>query len=136
MTTRFDEAKTKEEVLLDKAIAALERTHPEQKIDAMADYLVALRYLEQIKSIETKPLVTSLKRLYIYPNRPEHNEFLIELHDFKEILHETRIHTILTTKESSKLAQKGAKQLGEGQGPKKWPWVLMALLVLIFLLKK
>jgi len=135
MTAKFDEVKSKDEKLIDKAIAAVERTHPEQITDAMGDYAIALQHLSQVGDLEIKPIIDSLKRLYVYPNRPEHNSFLIDLHDLKEVMQELRIDAVLATREKAKLARRGVKQLGEAGGSKKWPFFLVMAIAIFILFK-
>ena len=133
---KFDTAKSNDEIQVDLAIAAVERTHPEQITDAMGDYAVALQHLSKVKDMEIKPIIKSLRRLYVYPNRQEHNEFLVDLHDLKEVMQELRIDLVLSTREKAKLAQSGAKQLGEAGGSKKWPFFLVMAIALFILFKK
>ena len=133
MTTNFDEKKSKMERLLDKTIASLERTHPEQTTDAMEDYAKILRLLSPVShDYRIKPITTALKRLYIYPNRSEHNEVLLEIHDLKEMLHELRINSILTRHEASKVAR---KSLGDVSKTKTWPWLAIIVVALLIILR-
>ena len=122
----FDDRKSKVEKLLDRVVDSLERTHPEQTEDAMSDYANVLRILSPIsEDINIKPITDMAKRLYVYPNRPEHNELLVEVHDLKEMLHEMRIDS--TLKENT--------DLGDTENPKMWPWLVISAIAIIFLFK-
>jgi hypothetical protein len=133
MTTNFDEKKSKIERLLDRAISSLERTHPEQTSDAMGDYVKVLRLLSPISNdYRVKPITVALRRLYIYPNRPEHNEMLLELHDLKETLQEHRVNSVLTRKETSKIAR---KSLGDASKPRTWPWLIISAIAIFVILR-
>jgi hypothetical protein len=133
MTANFDEKKSKIERLLDKSISSLEQTHPEQTSDAMEDYVKVLRILSPVSNdYRVKPITVALRRLYIYPNRPEHNEMLLELHDLKETLHELRVNSILTNEETSKVAR---KSLGNTLNPRTWPWLIIAAIAIFVILR-
>lgn len=134
MKTNFDESKSKIERLLDRTIEILERTHPEQTADAMSDYTRVLGLLSPVADdYQIKPITVLLKRLYVYPNRPEHNELLIEVHELKEMLHELRINESLTRKEASKIARKG---LGSTVfSVKTWPWLLVAAVSIFIIMR-
>ena len=124
----FDAEKSLLELKIENVAKTLERTHPEQTADAMSDYAAALAIIENEKDIRVIPIVAKLKRLYLYPTRAEHNAMLIDLHDFKELLYETRIDKTLK-------ARKAHKNLGESNKPSKLPLLLM-LGVLAFILAK
>jgi len=124
--TDFDSKKSRIERLLDRVIESLARTYPEQTSDAMSDYATVLRILSPVSSdMRIKPVTDLLKRLYVYPNRPEHNDLLLELHEIKEMLHEFRINDALT----------GEKGLGAAEKLKIWPWLVVSALAIIFLLR-
>lgn len=135
MKTNFDQQKTQVEKAVDSCIAAVEVTHPEQRYDAMADYVEGLRALSPVSNDPmVAPLVYQLRQLFIYPTRQEHNKFIIELHDLKELLHEQRLHDVLTRKQAEKQALKyyslgGATKSSRG-------WLLLALVSLFVLLRK
>ena len=135
MKTNFDQQKTPIERAVDSCISAVEVTHPEQRYDAMADYVEALRALSPVSNDPmVAPLVYQLRQLFIYPTRQEHNRFIIELHDLKELLHEQRLHDILTTKQAEKQARKYRPLAGVASSSK--GWLLLALVSLYVLLRK
>lgn len=129
MKHNFDSHKSSLELKIDKTANILERTHPEQTTDAMADYAKALAILGNETHFGAQPVIIALKRLYVYPNRKEHNKMLIELHNFREFLYETRIDDQLEKRQQK-------KNLGEDKPkPSNWPWLLIIAISLIVLLK-
>jgi len=123
--TGFDDQKSRVERLVDRVISDLERTYPEQTADSMSDYIKVLKILSPISSdFRIKHVIDLLKRLYVYPNRPEHNALLLEVHDLKEMLHEMRINNSIDK-----------EGLGDTKNPKIWPWLVVSALAIIFLLR-
>lgn len=133
METNFDETKSKLEQLLDSSIATLERTHPEQTSDAMSDYVKVLQTLSPVSDdYQVKPITDLLKRLYVFPNRKEHNKLLLVIHEMKELLHELRINEALTTQEASKIAEKG---LGNMTKLSSLPWLVISAIAIFIILR-
>jgi hypothetical protein len=128
MRANFDTKKSPLEKKIETASKILERTHPEQTADAMADYASALAALGNNKDMRVTYIIDGLKRLYVYPNRPEHNKLLVDLYDLKELLYETRINQNLEGKNKN-------PNLGEEAKPKNWPWLLISLIALFVLFK-
>lgn len=127
MKTDFDDYKTKLEKRTDSAISILSHTYPEQKTDAMEDYMKVLVMYKPIDDWRVQPIRNLLDKLYVYPNRKQHNELLSLVHELKEELHEERI--------SKTLANSAAKtQLGEERKPKNKTNYLIAAVVLIVLI--
>lgn len=117
----IDSKKSALEQKLEKTASILEKTYPEQTTGAMEDYAKALETLGNTKDYMTEPLIQKLKRLYVLPNRQEHNEMLEDLHNLIEFMYEMRINEHL---------KKKAKQ------PKsKTPWAVLAVIAVIYLLK-
>ena len=89
----FDKNKSLLEKKIEQCINILTRTYPEQLQDAMQDYLKIILILNPIKQNDWRviSLLSRLDRLYVYPNRKEHNELVNEIHEVKEELHEARI---------------------------------------------
>ncbi len=128
MDHNFDTKKSPLELHLEKAATILERTHPEQTSDAMSDYAAALAALGPSKDPMVVSIEDQLKRLYIYPNRKEHNTLLIDLYDLKELLYEARINEELSKRDKE-------KNLGETTKTRQWPWFLVAAIALFVLFK-
>ena len=126
---KFDDRKSPLELKIEHVTKVLAITHPEQTADAMADYAKALRIISNSKEYRVQPLIEQLKRLYIYPNRPEHRKMLIELYDVKEQLHEERLNKISLDK------PKARTNLGDGKKPSQLPWLVIAVIAVIVLLK-
>lgn len=127
MKTDFDDYKTKLEKRTDSAISILSHTYPEQKADAMEDYMKVLVMYKSIHDWRAQPIRNLLNALYVYPNRKQHNELLTEVHNLKEELHEERI--------SKTLAAKAAKtQLGEEQKTNKTNYLAVAMILVILML--
>jgi hypothetical protein len=127
MRDNFDTKKSPLEKKIEIASKILERTHPEQTADAMADYASALATIGGSKDARIRFIIEALKRLYVYPNRPEHNQLLVELYDLKEFLYESRINAHSEERKKT--------NLGEESKPKNWPWLLISLVALFILFK-
>jgi len=91
----------------------------------MGDYMKVLVMLKSFKDWRVQPIRDLINRLYIYPNREEHNELLTEVHDLKEELHEERINKTMTEKAR-------AKVLGENPPANKFDYKLILLAGLLF----
>lgn len=92
---RFDKDKSQLEVSIEKCIEILSRTYPEQVQDAMEDYVKVLVLLRKQEDWRVLDIVDQLQRLYVYPNREEHNHMLNDVHELKEELHEERVQQSL-----------------------------------------
>lgn len=119
MKPEFDKLKSRDERMVEKAVAVLERTHPEQTADAMGDYISVICILNNVKNKNrVAELQAMLKTLYVRPERALHNNVLIELHDLKEELHEARIKEVVD------------KQLGDDVAvEKRVKWVASVMVV-------
>jgi hypothetical protein len=131
MKTDFDKYKTKLEKRTDSAISILSHTYPEQKSDAMQDYMKVLVMYKFSKDWRVQPIRNLLDALYVYPNRKQHNELLTQVHELKEELHEERISKTLAA-DPKKV---GKQQLG-GERKLTINYKLIGLLLLIAVLAK
>jgi len=93
---KFDAAKSEDEKIVDKAIDLLDKTIPEQKFDAMDDYVKLQVILNKCSHPAKVELIEMLQELHSMPVRSLHNDFKIQLHSFKEELHSDRLHRELT----------------------------------------
>jgi len=126
MEVRFDEAKTRDEKLLDKLIDVLSESIPEQTTDTMDDYVRALNLLYKIKDPRFDGLIEKLKDLYTYPTRDTHNSFMKELHEYKEMIHEERIKKVVAqNKQLGESSKKGNTSLMK--------WLLLGAVIVVIL---
>lgn len=88
---KFDKDKSSLEITIERAIDILSRTYPEQIHDAMTDYVKVLSMIRPYKDWRVFNIIDKLERLYVYPNRSEHNSMINEVHELKEELHEERV---------------------------------------------
>mgnify|MGYP003655307571 CR=1 FL=1 len=91
----FDKAKTDFEKRIDNIIQILSHTYPEQREDAMSDYVRALQVIKPVNDWRAQELIDKLRRVYTYPTRQEHNSLIEYVHDLKDELHENRIKSVL-----------------------------------------
>tara|TARA_Y100001935_G_C17267628_1_gene490046 strand:+ start:550 stop:960 length:411 start_codon:yes stop_codon:yes gene_type:complete len=127
MVINYEANKSPLEAIVEKATNILDVTQPEQVTDAMSDYSRALLVLKETDDFRLTPLKHSLKRLYVYPTRKEHNEFVKDIHKLREELREDRIDKILE--------EQTRKELGEESSTaatKKMPrWPLIAFVIIL-----
>ena len=125
MTINFEANKSHLERVIEEATNILDRTQPELVTDAMSDYSQVLLVLDKTSDFRVIPLRASLKRLYVYPTRKEHNNFIKDIHKLREEIRENRIDKILE--------EQTQKELGEGSmESKKLPrWPLIAFVIIL-----
>ena len=99
----FDSAKTDFEKRIDNIIQILSYTYPEQREDAMSDYVRAIQVIKPVNHWQAQELIHKLRSVYTYPTRKEHNSLLGYVHGLREELHENRIKSILSVTSSSTL---------------------------------
>ena len=116
---RVDQHKSRLELDVSRIANLLANTIPEQTFDAMSDYILTLVEARKIPDWRFGSIVSTLEKLYVYPNREDHNKLLIEISDLQEELSESRIDKVLENR-SKKL-----KKLGEVESSPKKPWLVM-----------
>jgi hypothetical protein len=121
----YDAGKTVDEGILEQALEILNSTIPEQTEDAMEDYINVIRILKKSNDFRLQHGINVLKRLYIYPNRKEHNNLLSDLHEFKEEMMEERLEKILDDKSLSGTEKKGTSLV----------WLFLIIAGLLYFLK-
>lgn len=124
---KIDQHKSRLELDVSRVASLLANTIPEQTFDAMSDYILALVEAQKNPDWRLGSVVSKLKKLYLYPNREDHNKLLMEIGDLQEELSEERINKVLESR-SKKL-----KKLGEIDSSQKKPWlVVLATGIILF----
>mgnify|MGYP001493660939 FL=1 len=103
---RVDQHKSRLELDVSRIANLLANTIPEQTFDAMSDYILTLVEARKIPDWRFGSIVSTLEKLYVYPNREDHNKLLIEISDLQEELSESRIDKVLENR-SKKLKKIG-----------------------------
>ena len=111
----FDDAKTDFEKRIDNIIQILSYTYPEQREDAMSSYIRAIQVIKPVSDWRAQELIYTLRSVYTYPTRQEHNSLLEDIHDLKEDLHENRVRSVL-----------------QGAGSPSILWIAAILLLLVW----
>ena len=111
----FDEAKTDFEKRIDNIIQILSYTYPEQREDAMSDYVRVIQVIKPVNDWRAQELIHKLRNVYTYPTRSNHNSLLEYIHELKEDLHENRVKSVLQ---------------GSNSPPNLWIIVLILLILL------
>ena len=110
----FDDAKTDFEKRIDNIIQILSHTYPEQREDAMSDYIRAIQVIKPVSDWRAQELIHELRSVYTYPTRSNHNSLLEEIHGLKEELHEDRVKSVL-----------------QGTNPPSYLWIVAIILLIL-----
>ena len=116
---KIDQHKSRLELDVLRVANLLANTIPEQTFDAMSDYILALVEARKNPDWRLGSVVSKLKKLYLYPNREDHNKLLMEISDLQEELTEERINKVLEGR-SKKL-----KKLDGVDSNQKKPWLVV-----------
>ena len=116
---KIDQHKSRLELDVLRVANLLANTIPEQTFDAMSDYILALVEARKNPDWRLGSVVSKLKKLYLYPNRKDHNELSMEISDLQEELTEERINKVLEGR-SKKL-----KKLDGVDSNQKKPWLVV-----------
>ena len=116
---KIDQHKSRLELDVLRVANLLAYTIPEQTFDAMSDYILALVEARKNPDWRLGSVVSKLKKLYLYPNRKDHNELSMEISDLQEELTEERINKVLEGR-SKKL-----KKLDGVDSNQKKPWLVV-----------